>query len=154
VTAGVRVRRGHDLRLTAALLGAYAGEPVLQTPVVDRQPSSQPDLFDTADAPRDVAAELDAAVATYAAQLRQVAATDRPRRFGLLVAAESAGALAAVEMTAAGIPWDVATHDAVLTELLGEADPATGRPARLAELAARVQERFGRPVNPDSPADL
>src|ERR1700727_2060005 len=49
-------------------------------------------------------------------------------------------------------------HDALRAGLLGRrapAVPAGGRPARLAELAARVDAAFGgRRVNPDSPAQL
>lgn len=151
--AGVRVRRCHDLRLTDALLRAYGGEHVPVT-APEHAVSTQPGLFDAEPAPPDPAADLAAAAGAHAAQLRDVAATGQPRRFELLVAAESAGALAAVEMTAAGIPWDVATHDAVLTELLGDPDPATGRPGRLVELAGEVHAGFGRPVNPDSPSEL
>ncbi|MQA82473.1 MAG: bifunctional 3'-5' exonuclease/DNA polymerase [Streptosporangiales bacterium] len=146
-------RRCHDLALTEALLRRYAGEPLDVAPEPARR-GAQPDLF-AVDPPRaDPAEPLARAVEAYADQRRRIAATGLPQRFDLLVAAESAGALAATEMTAAGLPWDVAAHDTVLTELLGTADPAGGRPSRLAALAADVHEGFGRPVNPDSPADL
>src|SRR5215472_14431799 len=84
----------------------------------------------------------------------------------MLVAAESAGALAAAEMTMAGLPWRAEVHDTLLTDLLGERPAASlslrssaiqpARPAKLAELAARISVAFGsgRPVNPDSPAQV
>ncbi|HEX6444828.1 MAG TPA: bifunctional 3'-5' exonuclease/DNA polymerase [Streptosporangiales bacterium] len=153
VADGVRLRRCHDLALTGALLRGYAGERVPAVPA-DAPGDAQPDLFAVEPPPPDPRVELAGAVERYAAQLRGVAATALPRRFELLVAAESAGGLAACEMTAAGIPWSVAAHDAELADLLGEPDPGGGRPSRLAALAASVQDAFGRPVNPDSPADL
>ena len=78
-----------------------------------------------------------------------------PGGLGLLVAAESAGALAAVEMAAAGLPWRPEVHDAVLTELLGPRPRAGAAPRRLADLAARIGAAFGGPrLNPDSPAQV
>lgn len=96
---------------------------------------------------------LRALVEVHAEQLRRLA--DRDSGFRLLCAAESAGALAAAEMGHDGLPWHADVHDAVLTGLLGPR-PASGLPPkRLAELAAAVQDAFGgRPVNPDSPAQL
>ena len=38
-------------------------------------------------------------------QLARIAAVEHPGRFGLLIAADSAGGLIAAEMTAAGLPW-------------------------------------------------
>ena len=91
----------------------------------------------------------------HAGQLRRIAADEHPGRFGLLVAAESAGGLVAAEMGFAGLPWRADVHDELLTELLGPRPVAGMRPARLAELAARISARpGGRPVNPDSPAQV
>ncbi len=109
---------------------------------------------------RDLGEELAALVATYGDQLARVAAENDPRKFGLLVAAESAGALVAAEMTAAGLPWHADVHDRLLTEQLGPRPPATTgpplRPARLTVLAAQISAALGavRPVNLDSPAQL
>ncbi len=126
----------------------------------------QPALFDPVQAgaveradPRSV---LDALVEVHARQLRSIAADENPGRFGLLVSAESAGALVAAEMSMAGLPWRHAAHDALLTEMLGPRPPLPGkRPARLAELADQVASAFGtnpgagrRPINPDSPSQL
>ena len=58
-------------------------------------------------------------------------------------------------MSARGMPWRADVHDALLAELLGPAARPGFRPPRLAELAAQISAAFGgRPVNPDSPAQL
>ena len=160
--AGVRVRRCHDMALAAALLasrdGAATGPPVTShaTAAADRaqgalfEPESRP--------PAEPTAQLESVIAAHAVQLRAIAADEHPARFGALVAAESAGALVAAEMSYAGMPWRADVHDELLTGLLGRrppSHPAGIRPAKLAELAARISAAFGgRPVNPDSPAQL
>jgi len=94
-------------------------------------------------------------VGAGAREAAEVAGGGWPGGLGLLVAAESAGALAAVEMAAAGLPWRPEVHDAVLTELLGPRPRAGAVPQRLADLAARVGAAFGLPrLNPDSPAQV
>ncbi|WP_291046767.1 bifunctional 3'-5' exonuclease/DNA polymerase, partial [Herbiconiux sp.] len=77
-------------------------------------------------------------------------------RIALLLAAESAGALAAAEMRHVGLPWSTTRHDAVLTDLLGPRPARPDeRPARLAELLQRIREALDDPAaNPDSPAEL
>ena len=106
----------------------------------------------------DTRAALDALIETHADQLRRIAADEHPAKFAALVAAESAGELAATEMTFAGLPWRADVHDELLTAMLGPRPPAAlagSRPARLAELAAQISAALGgRPVNPDSPAQL
>src|ERR1039458_2236158 len=58
-------------------------------------------------------------------------------------------------MRATGMPWRADVHDALLTELLGPRPAAGMRPVTLAALASRISAAFGgRPVNPDSPAQL
>jgi len=162
--AAVQVARCHDIELTGALLAARDGpagpppEPVA-LPADARQPLQLP--FETggdaADARRH---ELAALVTAHADQLRRIGADADPVKFGLLAAAESAGGLAAAEMSEAGLPWRADIHDQLLTELLGPRPPAAAgpqlRPARLAELAAEISAALGavRPVNPDSPAQL
>ena len=94
-------------------------------------------------------------VGAHADQVRRIAADTHPARFGLLAAVESAGGLAAAEMSARGMPWRADVHDALLTGLLGARLGPGSRPSRLAGLAAQISAAFGgRPVNPDSPAQL
>ena len=180
--AGIRVGRCHDVALTEHLLLARdgrGGEPAslsaawarLRGAPVPSEPAepggygllahgpAQGALFETAPRPAgDAAAALDALIAVHADQLRRIATDEHPAKFAALVAAESAGGLAAAEMTFAGIPWRADVHNGLLAGLLGPRPPAglPGiRPARLAELAGQISAALGgRPVNPDSPAQL
>lgn len=79
-----------------------------------------------------------------------------PGRLRLLLAAESAGALAAAEMHHAGLPWRGDIHDEILTEALGPRPRPGARPAKLEELANRIREALDAPLtlNPDSHPDL
>jgi DNA polymerase-1 len=97
---------------------------------------------------------LTALIEVHAAQQRRIADGEHPDRTRLLCAAESAGALAAVEMGRDGLPWSAEVHDELLTGLLGPRPAGGARPALLGELAARIQDALGRPVNPDSPAQV
>jgi len=186
--AGVRVSRCHDVTLAQALLFSRDGQPGESVALADawatlrplpgpaqapsgRQPSQQA-LFDPAltAGHHEVQAgqSLDALIAVHADQQARVAADEHPARFRLLVAAESAGALAAAEMSQAGLPWRAEVHDELLTGLLGPRPPGAAgltaragpgpapRPTRLAELAAQISVALGgrHPVNPDSPAQL
>lgn len=170
--AGVRVARCHDLELTEALLLGWAGrwgEPRSVTAILARR-DGVPVPPDPAPprAPRDVVQEalFDAAppapvvpvtdlVDAYRDQRARIAATEAPERFSLLVAAESAGALIAAEMSHDGLPWRADVHDAVLTRLLGPRSPVGGPPRRLAELAARIAAALDAPgLHPESPAEL
>jgi hypothetical protein len=144
-------------REDAARLGANGHGPA--RPGLAPGHRVQDALFEPAErAPPDPAAQLDAVIAAHTRQLQAIAADEHPARFGALVAAESAGALVAAEMTYAGIPWRADVHDKLLTDLLGRRPPARPpgtRPPRLAELAAGISAAFGsRPVNPDSPSQL
>ncbi|WP_123602299.1 bifunctional 3'-5' exonuclease/DNA polymerase [Micromonospora sp. Llam0] len=173
--AGVRVERCHDVELTEALLLGYDGrwgEPrslaaayarLTGAPVPPDPPApgaappghGQTALFDDVPAPATVADPIDALTRVYADQQRRIAGTARPERFRLLVAAESAGALVAAEMGAAGLPLRADLHDALLTELLGAPSPVGGPPRRLAELAGRIAAAFGvRQLHADSPAEV
>jgi DNA polymerase I len=176
--AGARADRCHDHALTEAILLAADGrwgEPrsfaaawarLRGLPVPDDSARAaggwdrpgQPALFDH-DLPGlpSPAELLEGVVAVHADQQRRLAGgrAGSPNGLGLLVAAESAGALAAVEMAAAGLPWRAEVHDAVLTELLGPRPRGGAAPERLADLAARIGAAFGLPrLNPDSPAQV
>ncbi|MGY1681677.1 bifunctional 3'-5' exonuclease/DNA polymerase [Geodermatophilus sp. SYSU D01176] len=156
--AGVRVERCTDLRLTHALLrrspfvqqallgvDETAGWDALQ-PVTATDPGLFP-LDDPADA-------LDP-VAEHGRQQAAVAASAQPHRLGLLLAAESSGALVAAEMTHAGLPWRADVHARLLTELLGPRPLPGSRPAVLEALAGEVRAALRAPeLNPDSPGAL
>jgi DNA polymerase-1 len=169
--SGARVSRCHDVELVESLVRARDGQTGLPSagssgtlpPDVaqpsDTEPARLP--FDAGDVPDpDPEEQLAALVTAHARQLAAIQADAHPARFGMLAAAESAGALAAVEMSAAGLPWRADVHDQLLTGLLGSRPPGTAgaalRPARLGELATRITAALGatRPVNPDSPAQL
>ncbi|MDX6739497.1 bifunctional 3'-5' exonuclease/DNA polymerase [Actinocorallia sp. A-T 12471] len=156
LAAGVRVARCHDVELTEGLLlareGAF-GEPRSAAAALARRrglpvpaehrPEAQPSLF--GGAPATPLADV---VAAYRAQEAELG----PLR--LLAAAESAGGLAAAEMSHEGVPWRVDVHDELLTGLLGPR-PAPGmRPRLLQDLADKIGAAFGAHVNPDSPKQL
>lgn len=157
LTAGVRVGRCHDLRLCHAILRASVlvdeHAPVRAASPWDASPHVEPDapapvLFELeSDAAADgPPAEVDEALAEFIRQREAVAASTDPGRLRLLIAAESAGALIAEEMRAAGLPWDAVEHDRILTETLGARTAADRRPARLSAAATRVREALGDPA--------
>ncbi|GAB3939808.1 hypothetical protein GCM10027614_22520 [Micromonospora vulcania] len=143
--AGVRVERCHDVELTEALLLGHAGrwgEPrslaaawarlsgAAVPPDPPPRPAAPPGhgqgaLFDALPGPPGPG--IDALIQVYADQLDRIAATEHAGRFRLLVAAESAGALIAVEMGVAGLPWRADVHDAILGELLGSRPRSVAR---------------------------
>ena len=172
--AEVRVARCHDLELVEALLLGHAarhGEPRsvpaayarlrgAQVPDDGPEPGEsggQPSLFEDAAAAEDI----DAIVAVHRDQRHRIAALEHAERMELLGAAESAGGLIAAELSHHGLPWRAEVHDRLLTELLGPRPAGAGRhgpaqrPRRLQALADEVAAAFGgRPVNPDSPAQI
>jgi len=173
--AGVRVQRCHDVALTESLLLARDGRhaeaaslaaawarlrgsaaPAAQPVPVRPAAAGQAVLFEAAGpAFPGPHAALEALVAVHSDQLRRIAADEHPDRFALLAAAESAAGLVAAEMGYDGLPWRADVHSELLTSLLG-GKPLPGlRPPRLADLAARISAALGgRPVNPDSPAQV
>ncbi|SDT61148.1 bifunctional 3'-5' exonuclease/DNA polymerase [Actinoplanes derwentensis] len=169
--AGVRVARCHDLELTEALLSGHAGrwgEPRgvaaalarlrgLPVPPDRLRPEAEPPGFAQGALFESVQGDsvgIDDLIAVYEDQARRIAAVESAGRFRMLVAAESAGALIAVEMGRAGLPWRADVHDELLRELLGAPQPV-GPPRRLAELTAEVNAAFGtRGLHPDSPAEV
>jgi DNA polymerase-1 len=175
--AGVRPARCHDVALVEALLlgrdgphgepatlaGAWArlrGERATRVAPSGAQHvaagfCAQEALFDPAVPELPAGSELEALSAVYADQVRRIAADAAPGRLRLLAAAESAGGMIAAEMSFDGLPWRVDVHDELLTGLLGSRPRPGSRPRRLAELAEQITVAFGgRPVNPDSPAQL
>jgi DNA polymerase-1 len=94
-------------------------------------------------------------VAEFRRQRAAISASRPSGSLGLLVAAESAGALIAAEMRFAGLPWSASRHSSLLTELLGPRPREGERPAKLAALVTEIRDSLDAPdLNPDSPADL
>lgn len=157
----VRVDRCWDLRLCHAILRSSmltATSALAQGPrsVWDdprpRDPEPDAGLF---------ALEVDAPPehpdpsAEYRLQREAVASAAEPSRIELLLAAESAGALIAAELHAAGLPWDAQAHDQILTDVLGPRPRAGERPAHLQAALDRVRAALDLPdLNPDSPPEL
>jgi len=94
-------------------------------------------------------------VTEFVSQRAAVAGAAEPGRIGLLLAAESAGALIASEMKCGGLPWHAGVHEGLLESLLGPR-PAPGvRPARMEALLEQMRLALDqRDVNPDSPNEL
>ncbi|MFF4600667.1 bifunctional 3'-5' exonuclease/DNA polymerase [Amycolatopsis sp. NPDC001319] len=168
IDAGVRLGRCYDLGLAEGLLLAYEGresesrslraawarargeEPPDDGPAFGE--AAQPTLFSPRGPglPPDVTV-VDAVRGVLAEQDKRVASVASPGRMRLLLAAESASALAAAEMSAAGLPWRADLHRALLESRLGPRVPSGQRPKALVALAAQITDAFGgRPVNPDS----
>lgn len=174
LAAEVRVERCYDVELAEALLlgheGRYGlprslpaawarlhGLPVPEDPRPASADTGQPSLFDTGPPPLPAGTDpLTALVEVYAGQLERTARGTHPGRLRLLLAAESAGALVAAELTRAGLPWRADLHRAMLDELLGERYPGGQETRRLAELAEEISRAFGpgQRVRPDLPADI
>ncbi len=154
---GIRVARCHDLRLCHAILrdsvlvdDAAAVRTAAEWDAaahVDEE-AGAPALFELDDAgrPSGPPSDVDAAVAEFGRQRSAIAGSPEPGRLRLLTAAESAGALVAAELRAAGVPWDAAAHDRILVDTLGERRPGGGQPVKLAAAAERVREVLGDPA--------
>jgi DNA polymerase-1 len=158
LAAGVRVERCHDLRLGHAILrrSPFVDQALLtggDTPGWDRLlpvTAADPALF-----PLDDPADLLDPVAEHGRQQAAMAASAERGRLGLLLAAESSGALVAAEMTQAGLPWRADVHERLLTELLGPRPAAGHRPVALERLLVAIRAAFQAPeLNPDSPGAL
>lgn len=165
LAAGVRVERAVDLRLSHAILrrsaltsgsalaastpSAWDGPRAL--PARQRQETT---LFDFDEGPVPSAGELDS-LAEFRLQRAAITASGDPSRLGLLLAAESAGALIAAEMQFAGLPWNARRHDELLTRALGPRPAPGARPAEMEALLARIRHELSDPeANPDSPQEL
>lgn len=160
---GVRVERCHDLRLCHTILRnsvLTADSRLAQSPrsswdappAALRRPDTSTALFALDDdeqiAPPDPVAE-------FADQQEAVAESAQPGRIARLLAAESAGALIAVEMAFCGLPWRADEHDRILEALLGPRPAAGERPAGLAQMVPVLRDLLEAPdLNPDSPVEL
>lgn len=141
--AGVRVQRCHDLATTGAILSMRDGVPAAPA---DDPVDERPGLFDAAPA-----VDLDTVVARFADQRRRI--TGDPR-LELLVAAESAGTLAAAEMGFGGLPFSAESHRRLLERTLGPRPTGYELPARIAEVTEEISAVFGRPINPASHTEV
>lgn len=159
LAAGVRVDRCIDLRMCRLVLrnAAAAADTELARAAPDRWDAPAPP---TAPAASDALFELDEPepdddpVVELRRQRAAIASSAAPSPLALLTAADSVGALVAVELEFAGLPWDADRHDRILTELLGERTPGA-RPAHMERLVGEIRAALDDPrVNPDSPPAL
>ncbi|EPD83287.1 hypothetical protein HMPREF1529_02663 [Microbacterium sp. oral taxon 186 str. F0373] len=160
------VTRCHDLRLAHAILrrsalvaDANALRAATQWDVAgteEVQPVTAPTLFDVeGTSPTGVPDDPEEVLAEFRRQQLAIRGSSNAARLRLLVAAESAGALLAVEMHSAGLPWDRRTHERILEETLGTRPPPGEQPERVREAAARVRAALQDPTaNLDSQPKL
>lgn len=173
IKANIHIGRAYDVALgEAAILGYQGrwGEPAsveaawarahgLQPPK-EHAPDNptQPALFEDEQEIDLIEATTKAYEAQQAAAVRQTEQIYEPspvtrKQLDLLIVADSAGALAAAEMSHVGLPWDSHIHDRILTEALGPR--STVRPTKLQKLADEIAARLHVPtINPDSAAEL
>jgi DNA polymerase-1 len=152
LSAGVRVSRAWDLRLVHSLLrdaaavgddhGLRAARAWDATRADTGVTDTLFDLADTASGPPDSA---DAAVEEYRRQRATLESSTAPDALRLLAAAESAGALIAVELQAAGLPWSVDAHERLLERELGERR-GSALPMRLEQAASSVRAALDDPA--------
>jgi DNA polymerase-1 len=179
LAAGVRVERCVDLRLCHTILrgslftadSALANSPrgPWDSAFVEPRESRVRDedtLFAFGDEHSDSlrkepasgvtgASQITDPVAEFLSQREAVAGAAEPGRIGLLLAAESAGALIACEMKFGGLPWHAGVHERLLESLLGPRPAQGERPARMDALLEQMRVALDqRDVNPDSPNDL
>lgn len=183
LVAGVRVARCHDLRLCHQILrssmpaegetGSLTDEHWSAAAIVntgESPPHSEgeaPTLFEIDDDLGDPEARpalpglqgapdtLEDALIEFERQRALLGVLEDSGRLSLLLAAESAGALIAAELTAAGVPWDAREHDRILAEVLGPRSEAGSKPREMLELAEIVRGELGdAAANLDSPPKL
>lgn len=167
LAAGVSIERCHDLRLSHAILarselvtapGALRAAEDWDAAPTGAEGDEAVALFEVDSGRghiRQVPHDVESALAEYSRQMSAVESASDPGRLRLLLAAESAGGLVAAEMRAAGVPWDEAEHDRILTDILGPRPIRDGKPAKMLALAEQVREALEDPrANLDSPNRL
>ncbi|MEX8031720.1 bifunctional 3'-5' exonuclease/DNA polymerase [Microbacterium sp. 20-116] len=152
LAAGVRVARAWDLRLVHAILrdaSAVVDDHGLRAAMTWDATASAPaagdTLFDLGESASGVPESADAALAEYRRQGAAIASSTSPGALRLLCAAESAGALIAVELHAAGVPWSTAAHEKLLESELGPRRGG-GLPETVEKTAAAVRAALGDPA--------
>jgi DNA polymerase-1 len=161
--AGVRVARCQDLRQCHAVLSGstYVTSPLSSVGDSRWGPRDEtsdegaaPTLLDLPGTDENVVGLADV-VEEHRAQQEAVRRSSHAARLRLLLAAESAGALAAAELTHVGLPFDAAEHDRLLTSLLGPRPLLGVRPRAMEDLAEQIRAELEAPsLNPDSAPDL
>lgn len=165
LAAGIRVARCRDVRLCHAILrdsalvvGAEAIRAAREWDAsVVESDAPAPGLFTLADGAHAAGPphELEAVLQELSRQRDAAASSPERSRLDLLCAAESAGALVAAEMRAAGLPWDVAEHERILDDVLGPRPAGGGMPKRMAELALEIRRHLDdASASIDAPAKL
>lgn len=165
LSAGVRVERCVDLRLSHAILRgseltagsamAHAERSEWDDVAPDNPEPVNDDREGLFELEPEVAPAVLDPVAEFQLQRATVATSADPNRIGLLLAAESAGALVAAEMQFAGLPWRAEIHEDLLGMMLGPRPKQWERPAKLQAVLARVRDALDSPeLNPDSPTEL
>lgn len=155
--AGTVVARCHDVRLCHAIVRdtalvteatALRRASAWDAAAVDPSAAAAPALFDLDDeaGPAGIPEDIDEVLAEFRRQQDAVAAASDPARLRLLLAAESAGALLAAELHAAGVPWSRTVHEALLEQTLGARPSPGAAPARVQELAALVRAGLEDPA--------
>ena len=158
----VRIERCVDLRLSHAILRGSvltAGSRLAGSPPSSWDRAAPESVVRVDDALFDFERELDAepedVLAEFLLQREAIAGATDAARLGLLLAAESAGALVAAEMFYAGLPWRADAHDSILAGYLGPRPVDGERPAKLSETLDVLREQLASPdLNPDSPPEL
>lgn len=160
---GVEIERCLDLRLCHLIIhnalltstSEVANQPLpgwVTAEPAELQSTPPATLFDLTTGTLEGAVD---ALAVFQQQRAAVLACTEPGRIGLLLAAESAGALIAAEMHEEGLPWSATEHDRILQELLGPRPRDGERPALMQALVVRVRTALGdQRLNPDSAAEL
>lgn len=169
LAAGVTLERCHDLRLIHRILchselvtdpAALRAATDWETPLDPHEPARDTgaalfELDAASPRPGSVPSGVEETLAEFTRQRSAIDASRDPARLRLLVAAESAGALIAAELQAAGIPWDVAEHDRILTAALGPRPSAGSVPSQMVEVGTEVRDALGDPLVPlESPPRL
>lgn len=171
--AGVRVERCYDLRLCHQILTAstYVTDETARSELhsanewavaadpgdTTRQLQDGPALFEIEITPRSRTApdSLAAALDEFDRQRCALQGAQQAGRLALLLSAESAGALIAVELASAGVPWDETEHDRILTEQLGPRPSLGAKPERMVEIGQQVRMALADPrASLDSPPKL
>lgn len=150
----VRVDRAHDVRLCHAILRDSAFVTQAQelraaaawdlAPAQARSPEETLFSFEADVAPA-LPDNVEEVLAEYQRQLIAVRRSPESARLRMLLAAESAGALVAVEMNTAGLPWSRAVHESILVGELGERPRPGALPSRIERLASEVRIHLGDP---------